>query len=210
MRAIFNSTKNQGRFFVFKKLIVFSNFLFFLIEIFIHKSFFIVQESVTLQDIIIKNKLQFIFIILWIFTVLSLSSLMEFSTKTEIDTWYITLNQSPLTPPDYVFSVAWTILYGLIGSCGFLIWKSSPFHELKIIKALYLFQLLLILSWPPLFFHYHLPEISLIVLIMMDFIANLLIYFSYQKIRLVSFLLIPYLLGLFFASYLNLYILQHN
>lgn len=164
----------------------------------------------TLQDIIIKNKLQFIFIILWIFTVLSLSSLMEFSTKTEIDTWYITLNQSPLTPPDYVFSVAWTILYGLIGSCGFLIWKSSPFHELKIIKALYLFQLLLILSWPPLFFHYHLPEISLIVLIMMDFIANLLIYFSYQKIRLVSFLLIPYLLGLFFASYLNLYILQHN
>jgi len=181
-----------------------------LIKIFIHKSFFIVQESVTLQDIIIKNKLQFIFIILWIFTVLSLASLMEFSTKTEIDTWYTTLNQSPLTPPRYIFPIAWTILHGLIGSCGFLIWKSSPFNELKIIKALYIFQLLLNLSWTPLFFHYHLSEISLIVLIMMDFIVNLLIYFAYQKIRLVSFLLIPYLLWLFFASYLNLYIFQNN
>ena len=57
---------------------------------------------------------------------------------------------------------------------------------------------------------FNLSEISLIVLIMMDFIVNLLIYFSYQKIRLVSFLLIPYLLWLFFASYLNLYILQNN
>jgi tryptophan-rich sensory protein len=169
-----------------------------------------VQKSVSLQNIIIKNKLQSIFIIVWIFTVVGLGSLMGFLSKTEINTWYTTLNQSPLTPPNYIFPIAWTILYGLIGSCGFLIWKSSPFHELKTIKVLYIFQLLLNLSWTPLFFHYHLPEISLIVLIMMDFIVNLLIYFSYQKIRLVSFLLIPYLLWLFFASYLNLYILQNN
>ena len=43
-------------------------------------------------------------------------------TKPEISTWYSTLNRSTLTPPNYVFPVAWTILYGIIGACGWSIW----------------------------------------------------------------------------------------
>ncbi|MBK2005765.1 tryptophan-rich sensory protein [Francisella orientalis] len=38
-------------------------------------------------------------------------------TKPEISTWYSTLHRSTLTPPNYVFPIAWTILYGIIGAC---------------------------------------------------------------------------------------------
>ena len=32
--------------------------------------------------------------------------------------WYKSLNQSPLTPPSWVFPIAWTILYALIVASG--------------------------------------------------------------------------------------------
>ena len=39
--------------------------------------------------------------------------------------WYKSLNQSPLTPPSWVFPIAWTILYALIIASG-VVFLSSP------------------------------------------------------------------------------------
>lgn len=131
-------------------------------------------------------------------------------TKPEISTWYSTLNRSTLTPPNYVFPVAWTILYGIIGICGWLIWRELSFPKLTAIKTLYVTQLILNWSWTPLFFHYHLTELSLLVLVAMDILVCILIWLAYQKMRAVSLLMIPYLSWILFASYLNFYIWQYN
>ncbi len=131
-------------------------------------------------------------------------------TKPEINTWYSTLNRSTLTPPNYVFPVAWTILYGIIGVCGWLIWRASSFPKLSIIKTLYVAQLILNWSWTPLFFHYHLTGLSLVVLGTMDIFVFALICLAYKKIRAASLLMIPYLSWILFASYLNFYIWQYN
>ena len=131
-------------------------------------------------------------------------------TKPEISTWYSTLNRSNLTPPNYVFPIAWTILYGIIGACGWLIWRKAPFTKLSVIKTLYMAQLILNWSWTPLFFHYHLTGLSLVVLVAMDILVCALICLAYRKIRAFSLLMIPYLSWILFATYLNFYIWQYN
>jgi len=141
---------------------------------------------------------------------IAIGSIIGSLTKPEISTWYSTLNRSPLTPPNYVFPVAWTVLYGLIGVCGWLIWHESSFPKLRTIKTLYVTQLILNWSWTPLFFHYHLTGFSLIVLGAMDILIGALVFLVYSKIRSVSLLMMPYLLWILFASHLNFYIWWHN
>ena len=154
-----------------------------------------------------KSKLS---LILWIVALIVIGGVIGSLTKPEISTWYSTLNRSTLTPPNYVFPVAWTILYGIIGTCGWLIWRSQAFPKLSVIKTLYVTQLILNWSWTPLFFHYHLTGISLVVLGAMDILVGALIFLAYPKIRTVSLLMIPYLLWILFATYLNFYIWWYN
>ena len=154
-----------------------------------------------------KNHLS---LIIWIVSLIAIGGVIGSLTKPEISTWYSTLNRSTLTPPNYVFPVAWTILYGIIGACGCVIWSSQAFPKLSIIKTLYVTQLILNWSWTPLFFHYHLTGISLIVLSTMDVLVGALIFLAYPKIRGVSLLMLPYLLWILFATYLNFYIWGYN
>ena len=149
-------------------------------------------------------------LILWIVGLIAISSVIGSLTKPEVSTWYSALHRSTLTPPNYVFPVAWTILYGIIGACGWLIWRASAFPKLSIIKTLYLAQLILNWSWTPLFFHYHLTGLSLVVLGLMDILVGTLIFLAYRKMKAVSLLMIPYLSWILFATYLNFYIWQCN
>ena len=157
----------------------------------------------------IQNKAH-LSLIFWILALIVIGGVIGSLTKPEISTWYITLNRSTLTPPNYVFPIAWTILYGIIGACGWLIWREPLFSKLSVIKTLYVAQLILNWSWTPLFFHYHLTGLSLIVLVAMDILVCSLICLAYQKMRAASLLMIPYLLWITFATYLNFYIWQCN
>ena len=152
-----------------------------------------------------QNK-NYLSLIIWIVALIAIGGIIGSLTKPEISTWYSTISRSTLTPPNYVFSVAWTILYGIIGSCGWLIWRESSFPRLSIIKTLYVTQLILNWSWTPLFFGFHLTGLSLVVLGTMDILVFALICLAYQKMRSVSLLMIPYLSWILFASYLNFYI----
>jgi benzodiazapine receptor len=154
-----------------------------------------------------KNHLS---LIIWIMALIAIGGVIGSLTKPEISTWYSALNRSTLTPPNYVFPVVWTILYGIIGACGWLIWRASAFPKLSIIKTLYVIQLILNWSWTPLFFHYHLTVLSLEVLGTMDILVFALICLAYQKMRAASLLMIPYLLWILFATYLNFYIWRYN
>jgi len=149
-------------------------------------------------------------LILWIVALIAIGGLIGSLTKPEISTWYNTLDRAPLTPPNYVFPIVWTILYAIIGACGWVIWRTPEVPELKLIKALYMGQLILNWSWTPVFFHYHLTGISLVVLGTMDILVSALIYVTYPKIRIVSLLMIFYLLWILFASYLNFHVWWFN
>jgi tryptophan-rich sensory protein len=149
-------------------------------------------------------------LIIWILALIVIGGAIGSLTKPEISTWYSTLNRSTLTPPNYIFPIAWTILYGIIGASGWLIWRPQAFPKLSVIKTLYVTQLILNWSWTPLFFHYHLTGLSLVVLVAMDILVCALICIAYRRMRAVSLLMIPYLSWILFASYLNFYIWWYN
>lgn len=152
---------------------------------------------------------KFLNLILWILSLILIGSLIGSSTKPEINNWYSTLNRSALTPPNFVFPIAWTILYAMIGACGWLIWSAKPSAAIKRIQKLYIIQLILNWCWTPLFFTYHLTGLALAVLLAMDFLVATLIWLSYPHLKSVSLLMLPYLLWILFASYLNFYIWSH-
>lgn len=152
----------------------------------------------------------YISLAIWIILLISIGFTIGSLTKIEVNTWYETLIRSPLTPINYIFPVAWTILYIMIAICGWIIWRASSFPKLLSIKSLYIIQLILNWSWTPLFFHYHLAVYSLICLLIMDIIVATIIYLGRIRLKSVSLLMIPYLLWILFATYLNFYIWHYN
>ena len=69
--------------------------------------------------------------------------------------WYQSLNKSALTPPGYVFSVAWTILYILMAISVFLYIKGGINKEKTFALWVFGIQLILNLLWSPIFFGLH-------------------------------------------------------
>jgi len=124
------------------------------------------------------------------------------SSNTADDVWYQTLIKSPLNPPEYVFGIVWPILY--------LLMSISAFRTFDETKDLFLIQLLFNTLWSWLFFAFQMPFIALLniwLLIYLNIKINLKML--YQD-KLSGLLFIPYVLWLFFASYLNLFIVLNN
>ena len=127
--------------------------------------------------------------------------------------WYKSLKQSPLTPPSWVFPIAWTILYGLIIASGVVFLSATTTISAGVRSPGFFYYCaawVLNLSWSPLFFTLQRPDISFVVILgMLAFIA-LNIRAFYPVSRLSAYLLVPYVAWVSFATYLNGYILFMN
>ena len=124
------------------------------------------------------------------------------SSNTADDVWYQTLIKSPLNPPEYVFGIVWPILY--------LLMSISAFRTFNETKDLFLIQLLFNTLWSWLFFAFQMPLAALLniwLLIYLNIKINLKMFY---EDKLSGLLFIPYVLWLFFASYLNLFIVLNN
>ena len=124
------------------------------------------------------------------------------SSNTADDVWYQTLIKSPLNPPGYVFGIVWPILY--------LLMSISAFRTFDATKNLFLTQLLFNALWSWLFFAFQMPLVALLniwLLIYLNIKINLKMFYID---KLSGLLFIPYVLWLFFASYLNLFIVLSN
>ena len=115
------------------------------------------------------------------------------------------LNKPPLSPPGWLFPVAWTILYLLMGLASYLAVESmGPQQIINRSIALYALQLLFNFLWPIVFFNLEWYLFAFIWLIALW----ILILLTLRQFRRVSKpaanLLIPYLIWVAFAGYLNL------
>lgn len=117
---------------------------------------------------------------------------------------YGALMQPPLSPPGLVFPVVWSILYILMGIASVLVWKSdAPEEEKQHALRLYGVQLIFNFIWPLLFFRagwYGTAFIWLLLLILLV-LATMAAFRNIQP--LAGNLLIPYVLWLLLAAYLN-------
>lgn len=117
---------------------------------------------------------------------------------------YQALVQPPLAPPPWVFPVAWTILYVLMGIASVLVWQSdAPEAQKKRALTLYAAQLAANFVWPLLFFRAGLFGVALVWLILLLALVAAT-FLAFREIsKAAGLLLVPYLLWLLFAGYLN-------
>ena len=119
--------------------------------------------------------------------------------------WYLQ-NKPSFTPPNFVFPIAWTILYFLIGLSLYFVWNGSEGDKKarRTVAVIFGLNLFFNLIWSPLFFSLKLPVISFIDILLMISSAVAMIAVSWKIDRKASYMLMPYLAWICFASVLNL------
>ena len=116
---------------------------------------------------------------------------------------YKTINQPPLSPPGWVFPLVWTTLYLLMGEASYRILVSDSPQKKQALIA-YGIQLLLNFVWPLFFFGGQMYLTAFVVLIAL-WVAILITLRRFSNINeTAGDLLLPYILWVTFAGYLNL------
>ena len=126
-------------------------------------------------------------------------------TRASITTWYPTLVKPSFNPPNWIFAPVWTSLYVMMGVAAGLIWNQITTQKAAVTKALQFFIIQLVLNalWSYLFFGLHnlmLATIEVVLLWLMIFET----YSQFAKInKTASYLMLPYLAWVSFASVLT-------
>lgn len=123
--------------------------------------------------------------------------------------WYPTLNKPSLTPPNMVFPIAWSIIYLCMGISIGLLWNVQTVRR-KIIIRLFGLQLLFNFTWSIFFFYFRSPLLGFANILLLDVFVIYYMIESYPVKKTSSWLFVPYVLWLLFATYLNGYILIYN
>lgn len=116
-----------------------------------------------------------------------------------------TIVKPPLSPPNWLFPVVWTILYILMGISSYLILTSGAEQE-KIEKAIsiYGYQLVVNFLWPTFFFNLQWYLFSFFWLLLLWLLVFQMIRKFSEIDKRAALLNLPYLIWLTFAGYLNL------
>lgn len=140
----------------------------------------------------------------------AMGGLMGWITAQGVDGWYQTLQRSPLTPPDPVFGIVWSVLYFMLAVAFWLAWKKRSGKQRTIILVLFAFHMILNWLWSPLFFIAHAVGASLLVILVMIFTAAMLAWLLWNQDKRASILFAPYICWLLFAAHLTHFIWQAN
>ena len=124
--------------------------------------------------------------------------------------WYTNLKKSPLSPPSWMFSVVWPILYTLMFIALIMVWTNKKCSPYCITISYFMVQLFFNLIWTTLFFEYKMPRVALFDLILVILFTIITIKKFYKISKYASYLLVPYIAWLSFAFYLNSYIVFNN
>lgn len=130
---------------------------------------------------------------------------------TEIGPWYRQLRKPSWQPPDWLFGPAWTLILGLAAWSAAEAWVAAPSTgQRRLVVVLYGLNAFFHLLWSPLFFKLKRPDWALIEvpLLWLSILVPMIVVAPFAP--LASWLLLPYLLWVTFAAYLNLTIVRLN
>lgn len=125
--------------------------------------------------------------------ILTKDSMMQFSL----------LNRPPLSPPGWLFPVVWTVLFLLMGYASYLVSRSDSVQKRPAL-ILYAIQLIVNFFWSIFFFNFEWYLFSFFWLVLLWVLILLTIRAFWRISPTAAILLIPYLLWVTFAGYLNL------
>lgn len=124
---------------------------------------------------------------------------------------YQQLVQPSFAPPGWIFPIVWTILFVLMGIASYLIYASdAATEEKRHVLALYGIQLVFNFFWSLIFFVGEWYLFAFIWLVFLWGLIALTIKAFSEVSKTAAWLLVPYLLWVTFAGYLNLIIFFLN
>lgn len=116
---------------------------------------------------------------------------------------YIELLRPTWAPPSWLFGPVWTFLYILIAIAAWRVWKRDGWKGASGALSLYLGQLILNAAWTWLFFAWRLGTVALIEIIILWLAIIYTIVAFARHDRWASYLMVPYLLWVTFATALT-------
>lgn len=124
--------------------------------------------------------------------------------------FYAQLVRPDWAPPPSIFGPVWTILYALMGTAAWLVWRVAGFRGARSALTLFLVQLAINALWSWLFFGWHRGALAFAdILLLWGLIVATLACF-WRITPLAGVLLVPYLLWVSFAAALNYSVWQLN
>ena len=124
--------------------------------------------------------------------------------------FYGQLVQPDWAPPAWLFGPVWTTLYGMMAVAAWTVWRAGGFAAHRIALALFLVQLGLNALWSWLFFTWQLGGLAFAeILVLWGAIVAVLT--AFWRVRAIAgLLLLPYLVWVSFAAFLNFTLWQAN
>jgi tryptophan-rich sensory protein len=130
---------------------------------------------------------------------------------TSVGPWYRGIRKPRWNPPDWLFGPAWTLILGLAAWAGVDAWTQAPDYTAHLrIAAFYGVNILFHMAWSPLFFNLRRPDWALIEVQFLWFSILAMMIGLAPYSSLAVWLLLPYLLWVAFAAYLNFVIVRLN
>ena len=134
---------------------------------------------------------------------LSLGAIAGMFTSQSVPEWYATLNRPSFNPPNWIFGPFWTTLYILMGISFFLIWKQEASKVRNRAILIFLLQLVLNFAWSFIFSYFNMIGLALVEIILLWISIVMMLVVFYKIKPLASYINIPYLLWVTFATVLN-------
>jgi tryptophan-rich sensory protein len=124
-------------------------------------------------------------------------------TSSEVNSaWYQSIKPS-ITPPNFVFPIAWTTLFILIALSMFFSLSKSKKEDKRKIYTIFTINLILNVLWSVLFFGMHNPSTAFLCLIALWYSIFMMIVALLKINKPAAYMLIPYYLWVTFAGILN-------
>jgi translocator protein len=121
--------------------------------------------------------------------------------------WYASLHKPSWNPPGWVFGPVWTVLYLMMATAAWLVWRRQGWSR---VLWMYLGQLLLNAAWTPVFFGAREIGWALVVIVAL-WLAILLTLLAFLRAsRAAGWLLAPYWAWVSFAAVLNVTLWRLN
>ena len=152
-------------------------------------------------------KIQWKKLIICIAIPLAVGSLSALLIQNSMET-FNSINKPLLAPPAWLFPIVWTILYILRGIASYLVFVSNK--ENRMALTVYCIQLIFNFLWSIIFFNLELYLLAFIWLIILWLLIFKTASLFYQISKPAGYLILPYLLWVTFAGYLNYFIYLLN
>jgi len=128
----------------------------------------------------------------------------SYLTSLGLGEWYGSLNLPSFAPPGGLIGTVWSTIYLLVAICAFIFYARVKDKKQKDrVTAFFLVNAFLNVFWSFLFFANQLIGFAILDSILLGFSVLILIYLIYPVSKLAAGLLLPYVVWVGFATYLN-------